>query len=533
MADTTIDSEIKRRRTFAIISHPDAGKTTLTEKFLLYGGAVQSAGAVKARKAQRSATSDWMEMEKERGISVSSTILSFDYKGYRLNLLDTPGHQDFSEDTFRTLLAVDAAIMILDGARGIQEQTLKLFQVCKKRGIPIFTFINKMDRPALDPFELMEEIENTLGITPIPVNWPLGSGDRFQGVCNIKEQQVYLYERSAHGTKKSQLKTLPAQREALEGLTDDDVLNEFFDGLELLEAVEPFDQELFLAGKQSPMYFGSALSNFGIELFLDDFLVAAPTPKARETIEGEAFPPNSEDFTAFVFKIQANMNPKHRDRVIFLRICSGEFTRDLKVTCSRTQKEVRVNHAQQLFGQERTTLEEAYAGDVMGLVYSGDLILGDTLSSGKPIQYEPVPQFSPEFFTKLLLKDPSKRKQFLKALDQLCREGAIQVFFDANSATRDPILGAVGQLQFDVVENRLEHDYRIQVTFESMPYRYARWVDGSDEDLSNWSASRNALLAEDLWERPVVLCPSEWDLNYAQEKNPNLTFSNLSVIGDY
>lgn len=524
-----LQQEVERRRTFAIISHPDAGKTTLTEKLLLYGGAVQEAGAVKARRQQTHAVSDWMEMEKARGISITSTVLSFDYNGFRINLLDTPGHQDFSEDTYRTLLAADSAVMVLDAARGIQPQTLKLFEVCKRRQIPILTFINKMDRPALDPFELLEEIEKTLGLETYAMNWPLGSGDRFKGVYDRAAGELHLFERLAHGGKKARTERLAPDDPKVAALCDTDVHQDFQDGLELLEAGSELDREAFTSGRLTPVFFGSALSNFGVQLFLETFLQLAPPPPPRMTNEGTIHP-TDEHFRAFIFKIQADMNPKHRDRVAFLRVCSGRFYRGMKARCTRTGQEVRLNYAQQLFAQERVIVEEAFPGDVVGMTNSANLILGDVLLEGPDVQLEPMPLFSPEHFARIHIKDPSRRKHFLKAMDQLCLEGAIQVFFPRDSHSRDPIIGAVGVLQFEVVQDRLKNDYRVEIDYERLPFTHCRWLEGPAESVERFTGSRSTLFCTDLWDKPVGLFPGSWDLDFAKEKNPQVIFRSISQV---
>jgi peptide chain release factor 3 len=524
-------TEIQRRRTFAIISHPDAGKTTLTEKLLLYGGAVHLAGAVKARRQSQHAVSDWMELEKQRGISITSTVLSFDYQGYRCNLLDTPGHQDFSEDTYRTLLAADAAVMILDAARGLQAQTLKLFEVCKQRKMPLFTFINKMDRPSLDPLDLLDEIERTLGLKTVAMNWPLGSGQEFRGVYDRKTSEVHLYERTDHGRKRAVMSVMSPTDPAIEALSDPETFKNFKDGIELLEASEDFDPKAFRVGEQTPVYFGSAVTNFGVQLFLDQFLGMAPAPKPRHAEQREVDPVD-EPMSGFIFKIQADMNPKHRDHVAFLRVCSGRFERGMKVRNFRTKETLRLSNPQQLFAQSREVVEEAYPGDVIGLVNSGDLILGDTLySSEEPLRYEPVPQFPPEHFSRIMVQDPSKRKQFRKALDQLNREGAVQVFWLTDSNTYDPILGAVGQLQFEVVEYRIKADYGVDVTLEHLNFKLVRWLDIDVAEMEKMSISRSSRRGTDSWDRPVLLLPGQWDLDFALEKNPKVTFKSLSQIG--
>jgi len=523
-----LQQEVQRRRTFAIISHPDAGKTTLTEKLLLYGGAVHLAGAVKARRAQQHAVSDWMELEKQRGISITSTVLSFEYQGYRVNLLDTPGHQDFSEDTYRTLLAADAAVMILDAARGIQAQTLKLFDVCKQRKMPLFTFINKMDRPALDPLDLIGEVESVLGIKTVAMNWPLGNGVTFRGVYDRFEHKLHWFDRGEDRRGKAAVTELRVDDPRLEKECDSETYRNFMDGVELLEAAEPFDAGMFALGQQTPVYFGSAANNFGVQLFLDQFLTMAPRPGARRT-EGDPVEPTQERFSGFVFKIQADMNPKHRDHVAFLRICSGRFERGMKVKNTRTQDVLRLSNPMQLFAQSRETVDEAFPGDVVGLVNAGDVVLGDTLyDSGSAFRFEPIPQFPAEHFMRISVTDPSRRKQFRKALDQLTLEGAVQVFWLDESTTYDPILGAVGQLQFEVVEHRLKQDYNVEIHMEPMSFKFVRWL-GSDPN--GLQLSRASRLATDNWERPVLLFPGQWDMDYAREKNSGLVLNALSTLG--
>lgn len=529
-ASYNLAAEVARRRTFAIISHPDAGKTTLTEKLLLYGGAIHQAGAVKSRRAQQHAASDWMELEKQRGISITSTVLSFDYEGHRCNLLDTPGHQDFSEDTYRTLLAADAAVMLLDAARGLQAQTLKLFEVCKARKLPLATFINKMDRPAEDPVSLLDEIERVLGLRTVAMNWPLGDGPTFKGVYDRRTKEVHLFERADHGSSKANLKVMSPDSPEIKALTDADTYARFAEGLELLEAGDEFDLNEFLAGRLTPVYFGSAVSNFGVQLFLDQFLKMCPVPGTRPT-DGKKVEPTDEEFAGFVFKIQADMNPKHRDHVAFLRICSGRFERGMKVKCTRSGELVRLANPLQLFGQSREVVEDAYPGDVVGMVNAGDLILGDTLCERGDFRFEPVPQFPPEFFTRITVTDPSRRKQFRKALDQLNLEGAIQVFWLTNASTYDPVIGAVGQLQFEVVEYRLKADYGVEVTLEPMNFKLVRWLEGA-EDLEALQISRGSRTGTDSWDRPIALFPGQWDMDYFRDKNPKVVLKALSQVGN-
>jgi len=523
-----IAEEVRRRRTFAIISHPDAGKTTLTEKLLLYGGAVNLAGAVRARRSQAHAASDFMEIEKQRGISVTSTVLSFEYQGHLLNLLDTPGHQDFSEDTYRTLLAVDCAVMILDAAKGIETQTLKLFDVCRQRRLPLLTFINKMDRPTLEPLDLLGEIERVLGMPTAPMNWPLGNGAHFKGVYEMRTGELHLFERTGHGASKAKVKVVHPRSEEVARMVPADIFATFSEETELLEAAgEEFDQQAFLEGRLTPVFFGSALTNFGVQLFLEEFLRLAPAPPPRNSDRG-LVDPTEPDFSGFVFKIQADMNPRHRDRVAFLRVCTGRFERGMKVHCVRTGEVIRLTYPQRLFAQERETVDEAFPGDVVGLVNSGELTLGDTLVEAGEVHYDPIPLFPPEHFSRVMVDDPSRRKQFNKALEQLQREGAIQVFWLADEHVRTPIMGAVGKLQFEVVEHRLKTDYGVEARFEPLSYRLARWIRGSDSAVEKFEPSRLARRALDNSDRPVVLFPSEWDLNYTAEKNPGVEFLAVS-----
>ncbi len=524
----SLEEEVSCRRTFAIISHPDAGKTTLTEKLLLYGGAVNLAGAVRARRSEAHAASDFMEIEKQRGISVSSTVLSFNYEGYLINLLDTPGHQDFSEDTYRTLLAVDCAVMVLDAAKGIEAQTLKLFEVCRQRKLPVLTFINKMDRPSLEPLELMGELERVMGMNTVPINWPLGNGDCFRGVYDIASGSLHLFERQGHGSVKAKVQVVEPRSPEVQAMVPPDIYEAFCEEIDLLTmAGEPFDYAAFLRGEITPVFFGSALSNFGVQLFLDAFLKLAPSPRARHSAEGY-IDPSTPEFSGFIFKIQADMNPHHRDRVAFLRVCTGRFERGMKVRCVRSGETIRLSYPQRLFAQERETVDEAFPGDVVGLVNSGELALGDTLVEKGDLHYDPIPLFPPEHFCRVVVDDPSRRKQFSKALEQLQCEGAIQIFWSTDDISRMPIMGAVGKLQFEVVEQRLKTDYGVDARFEPLPYRLARWVVGSDEAMEAFAPSRLASKATDSQQRPVILFPSEWDLSYTEEKNPKLSFLAVS-----
>jgi peptide chain release factor 3 len=528
-----ISEEVSRRRTFAIISHPDAGKTTLTEKLLLYGGAIATAGQVAAPRWARAATSDWMELEKERGISITSTVLQFPYKGFTLNLLDTPGHQDFGEDTYRTLLAADSAVMLIDAAKGVEPQTKKLFAICRARRIPLFTFINKMDRPSRDPLELLDELEKVLGIGAFPVNWPIGNGPSFRGVFDRTTREVHLFERTTHGAKRAPVRVTGELDPQIAALTDETTYAEFRDALELLDgAGERFDRDAFIAGEATPVYFGSAVTNFGVELFLDGFIRTAPTPTPRmATIAGgtqrEPVAPDSENFSGFVFKIQANMDPRHRDRVAFVRVCGGKFERDMTVRNVRTGKDVRLTRAMKLFASEREVVDEAYAGDVVGLANPGSFAIGDTLCSGPLVRFDPIPAFAPEHFSLVRGLDTSAYKSFQKALAQLREEGAIQVFFPAGQVHNEPIFGAVGQLQFEVVKYRMESEYGVKTVFTGLPFRLALRVLGEPSAIATATWPSNAKLVEDWAGTPIALFESEWSVGLAREWNPALSFADF------
>ncbi|HEY2032012.1 MAG TPA: GTP-binding protein [Myxococcales bacterium] len=510
MADTVeqkLKQETARRRTFAIISHPDAGKTTLTEKLLLHGGAIHLAGAVKARGAQRHVTSDWMELERQRGISVTSSVLQFEHDGHRINLLDTPGHQDFSEDTYRTLAAADAAVMLIDSAKGVEAQTRKLFQVCRRRGIPIFTFVNKMDRLGREPLDLLHEVEEVLGIRTVPVTWPIGQGHDFKGVVELFDE---------NWKRKSPPAYLP---------------EEMREEIELLEAAgDPFDHERILKGELSPAFFGSAMTEVGVDEFLAAFVRLAPPPGARVRVDGEHVSPTTPSFSGFVFKIQANMDPAHRDRLAFLRVCSGRFARGMDARLPREEKPLRLSMPHQLFGADRHVIEEAWPGDVIGLFDTGSLRIGDTLAEGQPFEYAELPRFSPEIFTRARAKDALKRKQFEKGLEQLSQEGAIQIFHQRGGGMRDPILGAVGALQFEVLQYRLEHEYNAQLVLERLPYQVARWVSGEGFDPGKFEQEVDALCVEDRDGNAIALFKSEWNLNYAAGRHPGWTWSPTAPV---
>jgi peptide chain release factor 3 len=525
---------VEERRNFAIISHPDAGKTTLTEKLLLYGGAIHEAGAVKARRDQRKATSDWMEMEKQRGISITSTVLQFGYAGFQINLLDTPGHQDFSEDTYRTLAAADNAVMLIDTAKGLEPQTRKLFEVCKMRQLPIFTFINKLDRPGREPLDLLDEIEQELGLQTYAVNWPIGSGDRFQGVFDRHQQQIHLFERTAHGKKEAVDTLFELDDPRLPQLLDPDLYRQFQDDLELLDGVgAELDLDAIHAGQMTPVFFGSAMTNFGVELFLQYFLQYALQPGGRASNLGN-IEPDYPEFSGFVFKLQANMDPKHRDRVAFVRVCTGKFEKDMAVSHTRTGKTVRLSRPQKLFAQDRESIDEAYPGDVIGLNNPGVFAIGDTIYTGiNKLEYAGIPSFSPELFAYLRNPNPSKFKQFQKGVTELREEGAVQIMYSADDAKRDPILAAVGQLQFEVVQFRLKNEYGVETLLEPLGYSVARWV------LDGWPALEaagklfNTMVVKDNLEQPVLLFKNEWNVGQTEGDHPSLRLSKVAPVGGF
>ncbi len=521
----TLEEEVRRRRTFAIISHPDAGKTTLTEKLLLYGGAIHLAGSVKARRAERHATSDWMELERQRGISVTSSVMQFEYEGRQINLLDTPGHQDFSEDTYRTLVAADSAVMLLDNRKGVEERTRQLFRVCERRRMPIFTFVNKCDRAGEDPLKLLSDVEADLGIACYAMTWPIQRDGAFVGVYDRAKKQVHLFDRGRdHGARRAVVRvgaiTDPALREVLGGSAHERLVAD----MELLdEAGHAFDRDALLAGTLSPLFFGSALTNFGVEPFLADFLELAPAPLGRES-SGGMVEPAHEGFTGFVFKIQANMDPRHRDRIAFVRICSGRFEAGMEVKHVRSGRTLRLAAPQQFLARDRSSVEEAWPGDVVGLVDKGTLRIGDTLSANGDLEFGGIPRFAPEHFARIVVADPLRRKQLDTGLRQLTEEGAAQVFFAESEAGPTPIVGAVGLLQFDVMLHRLEHEYGAPCRLERIPYRFPRWVTGPKADIERVAGGSGRMRLFDVKGNPLILFDDTWNLRWAAEHEPTLTF---------
>ncbi|MBC7475408.1 MAG: peptide chain release factor 3 [Candidatus Sericytochromatia bacterium] len=528
----SIKEEIQKRRTFAIISHPDAGKTTLTEKFLLYGGAVQQAGSVTARKNQRASTSDWMELERKRGISITSTVLQFDYDNYRINLLDTPGHEDFSEDTYRILTAVDAVVMVIDAAKGIEAQTRKLFEVCSKRKIPIFTFINKLDRPAREPIELLDEIEDVLKIGTFAVNWPLGTGLDFRGVFDRINKEVHLFERTTGGIHKAAVSITDLNDKIVKEKLSDSVHKTVMEEIEMLDiAGEEFDLENVMTGQLTPVFFGSAMNNFGVQLLLDGFLKYSFPPGAMNSEKG-LIEPETDSFSGFVFKIQANMDPKHRDRIAFIRICSGKFAKNILVNNSRTNKKIRLASAHTVFGQQRESVEEAYPGDIVGLIGSNNFSIGDTLTEDDSIVYKTIPQFAPEHFITLTNPNTSDYKKFRDGLEQLLQEGVVQSFQLRNSYSGVIVLGAVGPLQFEVVQYRLKSEYSTDSISEPTNWSILRWVS-PDVDYSilvQPFLPVGSVSGEDKFGNTVVLFTSEWSLQYFAEKHPEISLSDTPFV---
>ena len=527
---TQLTKEIERRRTFAIISHPDAGKTTLTEKFLLYGGAINLAGSVKGKATARHAVSDWMEIEKQRGISVTSSVMQFSYDGYCINILDTPGHQDFSEDTYRTLMAADSAVMVIDGRKGVEAQTRKLFKVCAMRHIPVFTFINKLDRDARDTFDLVDEVEKELGIATCPVNWPIGSGKNFRGVYDRKTNKVLTFAGTEKGTKEGIEEEIDLDDPHLLDVITEDQKETLEGEIELLDgASADFDQERVSRGELSPVFFGSALTNFGVETFLTHFLAMTESPLPRMSDEG-LIDPMREDFSAFVFKIQANMNAHHRDRVAFMRVCSGKFDADKEVYHVQGEKKMRLLQPQQMMADDRHVVSEAYAGDIIGVFDPGIFAIGDTVCMpGHHFRFEGIPTFAPEHFARVTLIDSMKRKQFVKGIRQIAQEGAIQIFQEVRGGMEEIIVGVVGILQFDVLKFRIENEYNCEIRLETLPYEYIRWIENYQEiDLERISGTSDMKIVKDMHDRPLLLFVNEWSVGMTLDRNENLKLAEFS-----
>lgn len=532
---STLTDEIKRRRTFAIISHPDAGKTTLTEKFLLYGGAINLAGSVKGKATARHAISDWMEIEKERGISVTSSVLQFNYNNYCINILDTPGHQDFSEDTYRTLMAADSAVMVIDGSKGVEAQTRKLFKVCVMRHIPIFTFINKMDRDANDTFDLLDEIEKELGIATCPINWPIGSGKNFKGVYDRETKKVMLFSDTEKGTKEGTELEISIDDPELSNYIPSFSMDTLLEEIELLDgASAEFDLEKVSCGELSPVFFGSALTNFGVETFLQHFLnmTSSPLPRTANIQNTVAkIDPFNPDFSAFVFKIQANMNKAHRDRIAFMRICSGAFDKGMEVLHVQGGKKIKLAQPQQLMAQEREIIEKAYAGDIIGVFDPGIFSIGDTLCApGRKFTFGGIPTFAPEHFCRVRQLDSLKRKQFVKGTTQIAQEGAIQIFHEPLTGMEEVIVGVVGTLQFEVFEYRLKNEYNVDIRMEGLPYQYIRWIENEEVDPKKLDLSSDTKVVQDFRDRYLLLFTDEWNIRWATDRNPGLILSEFGRV---
>lgn len=517
-----LSKEIEKRRTFAIISHPDAGKTTLTEKLLLYGGAINTAGSVKGKRTSKHAVSDWMEIEKQRGISVTSSVMQFKYNDYCINILDTPGHQDFSEDTYRTLMAADSAVMVIDGSKGVEKQTIKLFKVCVMRNIPIITFINKMDRDSKNPFDLLEEIENVLGINTCPVNWPIGSGKEFKGVYDRESKSVLSYIAN-NGQKEVEQKVVPLDSPELTDTVGKYMIDDLLADIELLEgAGDELDLDLVRKGKLTPVFFGSALNNFGVEPFLEKFLEFTTPPLSRETDEG-VVEPDSDFMSAFVFKIQANMNKMHRDRIAFMRICSGKFKKDMEVTHVQGERKIKLSQPQQMMASDREMIEEAFAGDIIGIFDPGIFSIGDTVCTpGHKVRFKGIPTFAPEHFALVRQKDTMKRKQFIKGTNQIAQEGAIQIFQELDAGMEEVIVGVVGTLQFDVLKHRLENEYNVEIIMTSLPYQFIRWIGNEGLDPKTLDLASDTKRIQDLKGNHLLLFTSEWSIGWALEHNKGL-----------
>ena len=523
-------NEVSRRRTFAIISHPDAGKTTLTEKFLLYGGAIQTAGSVKGKATAKHAVSDWMELEKQRGISITSSVMQFQYEGYCINILDTPGHQDFSEDTYRTLMAADSAVMVIDAAKGIEPQTRKLFKVCAMRGIPIFTFINKLDREARDPFDLLDELEKEFGIGTYPMNWPIGCGKEFKGVYDREKRAIIAFSAKNRGQSKlDSIECDITDTDKLDAIIGETAREELCEQVELLDGASfDFDLEQVRCGKLSPVFFGSALTNFGVEPFLESFLhmTTAPLPRKAET---GVVDPLSGAFSAFVFKIQANMNKAHRDRLAFMRICSGKFERGTEYYHVQGGKNIKLSQPQQMMAQEREIVDEAYAGDIIGVFDPGIFSIGDTVCMPKQkVKYEGIPTFAPEHFAMVEQTDSMKRKQFVKGMNQIAQEGAIQIFFEPGGGMERVIVGVVGVLQFEVLEYRLKNEYGVDVRRSNLSYQHIRWIENEGINPARLNITSDTKWVQDFRGKNLLIFTSEWNVRWALEKNEGLELSEFS-----
>ena len=521
-------NEIKKRRTFAIISHPDAGKTTLTEKFLLYGGAIRLAGSVKARKASKHAVSDWMEIEKQRGISVTSSVMQFNYNDHCINILDTPGHQDFSEDTYRTLMAADSAVMVVDAAKGVEEQTRKLFQVCALREIPIFTFINKMDRESQDPFKLLDDVESELGIKTYPMNWPIGSGKDFKGVYERDNKRIIAFDGGDHGQREATTIEGNVEDEKFKEILGEALHSKLMEDIELLDiAGDDFDLEKVRRGELTPVFFGSALTNFGVEPFLEHFIDMTTAPLSRNSSKGK-IDPFDENFSAFIFKIQANMNKAHRDRIAFMRICSGKFEKGMEVMHMQGGKKVKLAQPQQFMAQDREIVEEAYAGDIIGVFDPGIFSIGDTLcATSDKFKFEGIPSFAPEHFARVRPVDTMKRKQFIKGVTQIAQEGAIQVFKELHIGMEEIIVGVVGVLQFEVLEYRLNNEYGVDIKIERLPYKNIRWIENEDIEVDSLNLTSDTKKVKDLKDRNLLIFQNEWGISWALDHNKGLILSGV------
>lgn len=527
--DTVLSKEARRRRSFAIISHPDAGKTTLTEKLLLYAKAIHLAGSVKARRAARHTISDWMKIEQERGISVTSSVLQFEHQAKALNLLDTPGHADFSEDTFRTLAAVDSAVMLMDHAKGVEPRTRKLFEVCRMRRLPVVTFMNKLDRNGMDPLELLDQVRTTLDLRVAPLNWPLGMGRDFRGVVNVETRDVLLFDASRGGEQIAEVRKVSWDEAG--ALVEPSTLEKASEELELLEAAgDRYEHDAFLVGELSPVLWGSAMTNFGVEALLDYLASSAAPPGPRVSEDGEVITAREERFTGFIFKIQANMNPKHRDRIAFLRVVSGRFERGMEVLIGRSGEKLRLAKPHSFLAQERSIVEEAWPGDIVGIYDSGKLRVGDTVAAGRSVRFSGIPRFAPEHFGRLVLEDPLRRKALDTGLEQLSHEGVIQAFYKPGEGRQNPVLGAVGLLQFEVLKERLKNEYNVEARFQKSPFSRARWVGGNPDGLAWLRSTHGYTVLEDRNGGPVLLTDSDWSIRYALENAPGLELYDIEPL---